>query len=63
MAERLLTLKQVSERTTLSATEIYRRVSKGTFPRQIKIGEQRTAWLESEVDAWIAKVSQERGAA
>ena len=52
MAERFLGIRTVVERTTLSRTEIYRRIREGTFPRQIKLGARRVAWKEQDVDFW-----------
>lgn len=46
-------LPEVKRRTTLSTTEIYRRLEAGTFPKQIKLGAKAVAWLEHEVQAWI----------
>jgi prophage regulatory protein len=34
-------------------THIDRLVRSGKFPRPIKIGENRNAWIEDEVDAYI----------
>jgi predicted DNA-binding transcriptional regulator AlpA len=33
----------------------------GLFPRPVKIG-NKNAWIESEIDAWIAERIQERDA-
>ena len=52
MAERLLGIRTVVARTTLSRTEIYRRIKLGTFPRQLKLGPRRVAWSERSVDFW-----------
>ena len=49
----LIKLPEVKRRTTLSTSEIYRRLEAGTFPRQIKLGAKAVAWLEHEVSAWI----------
>ena len=46
-------LPTVKERTSLSTSEIYRRLEAGTFPQQIRLGAKAVAWLEHEVDAWI----------
>ena len=54
MSERVLNIRTVVERTTLSRTEIYRRIKMGTFPVQIKLGPRRVAWKERDVDAWLA---------
>jgi prophage regulatory protein len=46
-------LREVSRRTGLSRSEIYRRIAAGTFPAPIKLGERASAWPEHEVTAWI----------
>ena len=46
-------LPAVKERTSLSTSEIYRRIDAGTFPKQIKLGAKAVAWLEVEINAWI----------
>lgn len=62
MAEKLLTIDQVVEVTTLSKTEIGRRIEIGEFPKQIKLGPKRVAWVGSEVEAWIqATITKARG--
>ncbi|MCE4373865.1 AlpA family phage regulatory protein [Xanthomonas hortorum pv. hederae] len=37
----------------MSQTTIYDRIKKGTFPKPVPLG-TLVAWLESEIDAWIA---------
>ena len=54
MSERVLNIRTVVERTTLSRTEIYRRIRDEDFPPQIKLGPRRVAWRERDVDAWLA---------
>ena len=49
----LIKLPEVKRRTTLSTSEIYRRLESGTFPKQIKLGAKAVAWLDHEVNAWI----------
>jgi prophage regulatory protein len=58
MAERFLPLREVLELTSLSRSQIYRLISRGTFPDSIALG-GRVAWLESEVHAWIYDRVQE----
>ena len=53
---RFLRLKQVVEMTSLSISTIYRLIKKGKFPRQRKIAERSTRWVESEVLEYIRKV-------
>ena len=42
--DRILRMKTVLVRTGLSKSTLYRRIAEGTFPSQIKIGEQSTGW-------------------
>jgi prophage regulatory protein len=58
---RLLRIAEVRERTALSTSTIYRLIAAGKFPGSIKLSERATAWLESDVTAWIAeRVAQSR---
>lgn len=50
---RLLTLDEVLDRVCLGKTQVYRLIHAGEFPKQVPIGRQRVAFLESEVLAWI----------
>jgi prophage regulatory protein len=50
----MLPLKEVLRRTTLSKTEVYRRIKKDRFPKPLRIGNRRIAFLESDIDSWIA---------
>jgi prophage regulatory protein len=52
--ERIIRLKTVMIRTGLSRTTLYRKISEGTFPRQIKISIHGAGWRESAVNQWIA---------
>ncbi|NLC61095.1 MAG: AlpA family transcriptional regulator [Gammaproteobacteria bacterium] len=51
---RFLRLPEVVRITGLSKATIYRQVKAGEFPGQRKIGARASAWLSSEVDAWMA---------
>lgn len=51
--EALLRLKSVLDLTGLSASTIYRMMDDGTFPRPRRIGMVATAWLQSELVAWM----------
>ena len=50
---RLIRLPQVLDRVGLGRAAVYERVKAGTFPAPIKIG-AASAWVEEEVDEWIA---------
>lgn len=50
--DRLIDLKEVRARTSLSTATIYRRRGK-TFPRSYAISDSRVAWLLSDIERWI----------
>ena len=60
---RLLKAKQVAEMTSMSMPHIRRMARDGSFPKPMKISENRTAWLEEEVDAWISECVREHRSA
>jgi prophage regulatory protein len=53
MPERFLTIEEVIDRVCFSKTHIYRMIAEGRFPRQVKLGPQKAAFLESEILAWM----------
>lgn len=57
---RLIKLGKVKDYTTLSTTEIYRRISAGTFPTQVNLGPKSVAWVESEILQWCADLAAQR---
>lgn len=50
---RFLRLPAVIERTGLGRDSIYRGAKRGTFPKPHRISDRASAWLESDVSAWI----------
>ncbi|MDR8016482.1 helix-turn-helix transcriptional regulator [Ectopseudomonas guguanensis] len=61
---RFIKLAEVRELTTLSTSEIYRRIAAGTFPRQVMLGPKSAVWIESEVLAWCdERIAASRGEA
>lgn len=52
--ERIIRLQTVLDRTGLSRTTIYRKITEGTFPPQVKIGIHGVGWHESAINQWIA---------
>ncbi len=61
MATRLLHLREVLNRTSLSRSHTYRLIAEGAFPASVPLG-SRVAWVESEVQAWIDARIEERAA-
>ena len=52
-AEKLLMLSQVREIVPYSASHTWRLERLGQFPRRIRLGGNRVAWLQSEVNSWV----------
>lgn len=52
---RFIRLPEVRKRVGLATTTIYKYMKLGTFPKQIKLGHTMSAWLESDIDVWIAE--------
>ena len=53
MATTILRLPTVKNRTGLSRSTIYLRISMGTFPAAISLGGRAVGWIESEVNDWL----------
>ena len=53
MAQQILKLTEVKNTTGLSGSTVYRLISQGDFPKQIKLSERSSGWLESEIEQWI----------
>ncbi|USQ96722.1 helix-turn-helix transcriptional regulator [Caulobacter sp. RL271] len=52
--DRIVRLKTVLARTGLSRSTLYRKISEGTFPRQIPISVHGAGWRESAINRWIS---------
>lgn len=50
----LMPLKAVTQFTSLSRATVYRRVKDGTFPKPIRIGENRVVWRYEDLESWLA---------
>lgn len=67
---RLIRLRELLAKTGLSRSAVYAAIQAGTFPTSIPIlpDGRATAWVESEVDAWLreriaaARVNRKGGA-
>ncbi|MGR5325018.1 helix-turn-helix transcriptional regulator [Vibrio sp. PNB22_2_2] len=53
MSQRIIRLPEVKEKTGLSRSSIYLRMSKGSFPQSISLGERAVGWLEADVEQWL----------
>lgn len=52
--DKILRFPEVHARTGLSRTTIWREISLGRFPKQVKITAHAVGWRESEIVAWVA---------
>ncbi len=50
----LLRRPDVEKRTGLKRSHIYALMKAGSFPQSVPLGGRAVAWIESEVDNWIA---------
>lgn len=57
---RLLRIADVKRKVGLSQSLIYKKISDGEFPAPVPIGGRAVAWLEAELDDWIAQRVAER---
>ena len=65
MSEKTQNLKRLPDvlnRVGYSRSTIYQLMAEGKFPKPINLGARAVAWLESDIDAWIAaRVESARG--
>jgi prophage regulatory protein len=54
MPRKILRLPTVLDRTGLSRSSVYLRVTEGRFPRPVSLGARAVGWIETEVEEWIA---------
>ncbi|HGN1246064.1 TPA: helix-turn-helix transcriptional regulator [Providencia rettgeri] len=61
LKENLIRLPEVMRRTGYGKAWIYRLIEAGQFPKSVKIGTRSIAFVESEVDEWVANKIAESG--
>ena len=62
MTETFLRLPAVKKRTGFGRSHIYSIIKLGKFPKQINLGPQSVAWIESEVSDWMEqRILESRG--
>ncbi len=61
MAQAILRLPAVQDRTGLSRSAVYGMVKEGVFPTPVKLGSRAVGWVESEISDWISqRIEQSR---
>ena len=58
----LILTSEIVQRIPYSQNHLRRLEAKGSFPKRIRIGANRVAWVRQEIDSWIeARVSTPYG--
>lgn len=58
---RFLKIRRVIDRVSLSKSQLYVLIAQKQFPAPIKLGIRSSAWLESEIEAWMeARMAESR---
>ena len=52
--DRYISIDEVLEKTTFGSSSLYTKISKGLFPKPVKIGSRKIAWPQYEVDQIMA---------
>ncbi|EGQ9391538.1 AlpA family transcriptional regulator [Vibrio cholerae] len=52
---RLIRFREVLTMTGLSRSSLYRFIEENQFPPQVQLGDRAVAWVEGEVQEWIAQ--------
>ena len=61
MAQKILRLPAVKNRTGLSRSTIYHQISECLFPKPINLGVRAVGWLESDIENWlVSRVEESR---
>jgi len=55
MSYKIARLPRVKDKTGLSRSTIYLRISKNEFPAPISLGGRAVGWIEEEIDNWLAE--------
>ena len=50
---RILSAKEVAEKTSFSTGHLRRLAKENKFPKPVQITENRSGWLEEDVNKWI----------
>ena len=59
MSERILRRPAVENKVGLSRSSIYELMTKGEFPKQIRLSARAVGWTESSIDAWLESRTRE----
>ena len=54
---KLYPISEVLEITTLSKDLLYKKIKDGSFPKNFKVAEKRTAWRAIDIQKWIDELA------
>ena len=57
---KIIKINEVAKITTLSKASIYRLIKAGNLPKQVKLGERSSGWIESEIQDWVKQKMEAR---
>lgn len=52
---RAIRIKEVATKIGLGPSTIYRMIAEGRFPKPFPIAPNRNAWIEEDIDVWLAE--------
>lgn len=52
--DRILRVREVLARISVSRSTLYKWMDEGRFPRHVQLGPRSIGWRESEIDEWLA---------
>lgn len=58
---RLIRIEEVLHICGISRSSLYASIQNGSFPAQVKLSKKASAWVYSEVVAWVTSRAAERG--
>lgn len=56
----LIKIKDVMKVTSLARPTIYKYIKNGTFPKPVSLGGRAVAWVDKEIEEWVAERIAER---
>jgi prophage regulatory protein len=56
----VLRVEAVLDRLSISRSQLYRLIEAGVIPKPISLGARASGWIESEIDAAIARCAARR---
>ena len=60
MNKKLFKATEVAEYLNVCKSQVYNLVKQGIIPKPIKLGKRGSAWLVSDIDAWLESKIEER---